>query len=242
MKENFVSFFKPRWWTVLFTIILVCWQYVYAFRGVDFSYLSSVQKYFGFGISSINWNNFIIRSISLTAMWLIVALVIFIFLWVVEEITVRNHNRKISKNYTGQPATEYESLLKSHNLSFKKHFASKLWLSGFFILILFGLFFLSGLVENIRTSLVLSFITTAQDSGTEIDYYSISVLVTSFLVTLPFWYLYACLDEWCLVKSRKENDSAKIEDDHFSVELKAPTEIPEAEGLEDQNTPASPVI
>jgi hypothetical protein len=242
MKEGILSFFKPRFWTIIFSVILVAWQYLYGFRGVDFELLATVRNYFGFGLSAINWNNFAVRTLSMALIWVVVAGIIFFFLWLAEAYVVSSHNRKLSKNYINQPKDNFSHLLRTRDISFKKHFVSMLWLSAFIVLIPIGLFLVSGLIESVRSNIVITYLVSAQEAGMEVDYNSVSIVTVSFLATLPIWYLYACFDSWCLAKSREGQAEAKIADDHYAVPVEEPTEDSEETEEEDDNSPATPVI
>jgi hypothetical protein len=241
MKDSILSFLKPRPWTVIFALFLVAWQYLYAFRGVDFEYISNIRSYFGFGLSAINWNNFMVRTLSMALIWIIVAGVIFFGLWLAEMYVVSAHNRKISKNYINQPKENYAHLLKTRDVSFKKHFVAQIWLSAFIICIPLGMFLVTGLVESLRSSVVIYFLTSAQDSGMELDYNSVSIVVTSFLFTVPVWYLYGCFDSWLLVRSREGSAAAQIADDHYAVPVEDFAEVSEDDDEADEPEPQPPV-
>jgi hypothetical protein len=254
MKERVGSFLKPRFWTVFLALILVAWQYVYAFRGIDLELLAKIRTYFGFGLQAINWNDFLIRTLSMAAIWVFVALIIFLLLWLAETYVIGSHNRKIQRQYVNRPQEDFNHLLKSSSHSLSGRLISVLWFSTFIILIPIGLFMLAGLFEALRSNAVITYILAAQENGMEVDYYSLNLVIISFLATLPFWYLFSCFDTFCYMQSRKEKSVQKIENDHYAVPVIDPasfaeeaetaddTEVESQDVKNDSNIPPSPVI
>ena len=247
MKEKILSFFKPRILTLSLAVIFLTWEYVYAFRGIDFAVISDIRLYFGFGLTAVNWDNFIVRTLSMGLIWVAAAVIIFILLWVTEIIVVGSHNRKITSKYVNRPKEDYAHLLKTQKTGFKEKMVSTAWLAAFLVLIPIGLFLMSGLVDLLRSELVFSYIIAIQDSGSEVDYYSTGLIVTSFVLTLPIWYLYSCTAVACLKYGRTEGEKAKIEADHFAVPVVDPEKFEDQEDEDqsdekDSNLPSSPVI
>lgn len=244
MKGQVSNFLKPRLWTVFLSLTLVAWQYVYAFRGIDFEALGKIRTYFGFGLAAINWNNFLVRTLSMGLIWILVAFVIFLLLWLTESYIVGSHNRRIAREYVNRPKEDFAHLLRSRNRNLGNTMGSVLWFSSFLVLIPIGLFMVAGLLEMIRSNLVISYVASAQEAGTEIDFFNVNLLVISFLATLPFWYLYSCLDTFCFLKSKREEGVLKIEIDHYAVPVVDPENFakPEVDQENDSTVPPSPVI
>jgi len=248
MKKKLANFLKPRVWTVFFALLMVAWQYVYAYRGIDIESLHQIQVYFGFSMSSVNWDNFLIRAVSLGAIWLLVAFLIFLMLWVAESLSVGSYNRKLTKKYVNQPKADYSDLLRTKNIGFRSHFMAQLWFSAGIILIPVGFFLVSGIMESIRSYFVLTYITAVLESGAELDFNDITISVVSFLATLPFWYLFAALDTWCFITGRKEQTEAQLQENHFAIPIdtRAPGADEETESVDpdenDSNLPAGHVI
>lgn len=213
------TFFKPTRWTLTLTVSLVMWQYFYAFRGIDYQGLRQLRSYFGFSLSIVNWDNFLIRTFSLGIIWVIVALIIFFLLLFFESYNVAAHNRRIEKKYVNQPKDDYAHLLRVKNIKFKDHFATQLYLSAGIILIPAGFFMLSGVIEGLREGLLQAFSSRMLESGTFVDTSATWVVATSFLLVIPFWYLLAATDSWCFKRNIERRGDEEIASEHYAIEV-----------------------
>jgi hypothetical protein len=218
MKNQIINYLKPTLGKIILMIGFLGWQYEYSHLGLRADFLNQYGEYFGRTLSIVDWNNYFIRNLSLFFVWIIVALLIFVGIWVFQSISIALYNHNIKKNYLNQPEKDYQHLLKNRS-NFTHHLKSKLfWFAGIMI-ILISLFALSDLFEQLRFTTLDSIVWNAFENGTTIDMYSLPLTIGSFVVMGIMWYFVSAFIVWLFVEQKSKEQEEDISEQHFAVSV-----------------------
>lgn len=218
MINELKNFFKPSIPKIIYALAVLTWQFFYNFQKYDFGFVgTAIKGYVEIGFGAVSWGNFFIRNISLLFVWIIVALIIYLFFISWEFIGNIFHNLKVKLTYQNQSPADYGHLLRKSSITLKSHLISHLLLTGGVFLFLLGFFFMSNLVEKFRFSLADRIFWQMIEGGAAITYDSLWYTVVSFVATLPFWYFYSCLVFFIFREGKVEEDEADITDEHYAA-------------------------
>lgn len=219
MNEKIKDFFRPTWAKLFVTLFFISWQYFYSFQ-LGFQYLRdivpNITQYISNSLSIVAWNNYFIRTGSLFIIWILVAFIIFLALWVFEKFAVSIHNARVMRQYVNKPRKDYEHLLKKNKVKFSSHLlVNAVWVGGIIAIIL-SLFFISEQIEKLRVWAVDTMVWNAFESGSEVNPESPTSLIISFVGMLPVWYLVSCFNFWIFQEAKIEEEEEKEAEEHFS--------------------------
>lgn len=220
MGNRAKDFFRPTLSKIFVTLFLISWQYFYSYQ-LGLEYLRDavpiLAQYLASGFGLVSWNNYFIRTGSLFFVWILVAFIIFLALWVFEKAAISLHNTRVVKKYVNKPKHDYEHLLRSPKVKFSSHIlANAIWVGGV-ILMLFALFFLSDLIEQFRFWAVDTITWNAFEAGTEVSADSVTFLALSFAVMVPIWYLVVCVNAWVFREAKIEEEEEEIIEEHYAI-------------------------
>lgn len=219
MGDKTKDFFRLTWGKIFAASFFVSWQYFYSFR-YDENFvigLAGLGQYLTGGLTLISWNNYFVRTGSLFLIWIVVAFIIFICLWVFEKAATSIHNSRVMKEYINRPKHDYEHLLKSTKVKFSSHLlVNAIWVGGA-LMVLFSLFFVSDQLENLRFWAMDTLAWNAFEGGAEVNIEGIVPLAISFAAMLPFWYLVVCTNVWIFKEAKVEEEEEELIEEHFAL-------------------------
>jgi hypothetical protein len=217
MKEKLKEIFRPNIFKIVLTVVFVSWEYFYNFQGYNLLWTREVIGYLFNGFGGVSWNNFFVRNLSLVGIWLLLAIAIYIIILGYEALTNGIHNLQVKRTYANQQPEDFAHLLRTREIFMKTHLLTYLLWTGGIILIFTGFVLVSGLVESLRFSAFDNLYWAFLEGGVEVDYSNVPLLVSSFAITIPLWYIYVSLISWVIKEGRYEEEKDKITEEHFSV-------------------------
>lgn len=225
MKTKIKDFFRPNAFKIVALVAFVSWEFFYSFQNYNLFFSRDILNYLKNGIGVIGWGNFFVKNLSLMGVWFLLAVVIYIAILGYETVINAIHNAQVKRTYANQKEEDITHLLKSREIFLKTHLLTYLLWTGAIILVFVGFLFVSNLIESLRFTFSDFLFWQLLEGGVEVDYSNVPLLVGSFFVTLPAWYLYVCGINWVISEGRYEEEKDKITEDHFAVVVDNEAEI-----------------
>lgn len=204
---------RPTFSKGLLVILFLAWQYFYSYMGYKAEYLEIVFEYLGLGLGIVNWDNYFIRSIFMVILWLLVAMVIFVALWISQSLGQKRYKQSPSSL---DPLAEVERAAGGLAQLLPRMLVTMIIMGGYF-LVFFGFAVASDFVESLRSLLSDGLLLNLSGNDVNVSYGSVGLLVASFLLITPVWYLYAAIISMSRNFGLSQRSKFEIEDDHFAV-------------------------
>lgn len=211
------KFLKPTFFNIFFALIISSWQYFYSFQSGQFEILNNVRNYLSIVFGMIDWENYIMRAFSLLLIWIFVALVIFVFAVTFESLSVAMHNRKVQARFVNQQDEDFTHLLKSREITLKRHFLPFSLYSAAFMMTVFAFSSGADILESIRFSAVDSILLGLLENGVEINFNSQLNIVVSYGICFLVWYLFGSGINFLFKYGQEKNQEEKDEEEHFGA-------------------------
>lgn len=215
--KNFLRFFRPNTFIIVYSSIGLAWQYLYNFPQTSYWHFDFLRNSLAVFSGTINWDHPVIRSVFWGVIWLAVAFVIFSFMIFSEMVSIFFHNRKIKAQYINQPREDFEHLLRVREISFKIHFPIYLAVSAGLVFCYFGLFYFAELLEKIRFSFLEEFYFYLVKAIWKIEAGNSLPLFISFFSCFLFWCFFSLIPNYFFLLARKLKEREIITEEHYGA-------------------------